>query len=378
MDNAATTKVYPEVVELISKVLSENYGNPSSIYKIGTQAGTIIKNSRESIAKILNCSAKEIYFTSCGTESINWAIKGAAAACKGGHIISTKIEHHAVLNTLRVLEKDGYEVTYLDAYENGIICPGDFQAAVRPDTILAAVMLANNEIGTIQPLREIAQITRARKIPLFTDAVQAVGHIPVDIAELGVDMLAFSGHKFGGPKGVGGLYIKTGTYVRNLLDGGGQERGKRGGTENTAGIAALAKALELSVEKMSDNQRVEKLRNRLIESILAIIPHSRLNGDRYMRLPGNVSVCFEFIEGESLLLLLDIAGICASTGSACSSVSLDVSHVLKNIGVPEEIAHGSLRLSLSYDTTDEDVDYVLEKLAENVLRLRQMSPLYKG
>ena len=381
MDNAATTKIYPETLDCFCNVLKNNYGNPSTLYKIGREAKRIVVSSREKIADILNCKPNEIYFTSGGTESINWAIKGAAYANqkKGKHIITTKFEHHATMTTLRSLEKEGFDVTYLDVYENGVVRLEDLENAIRDDTILISIMYVNNEIGTIQPIKEIAETAKKHKIIFFVDAVQAAGHIIVDLEELGVNMLAFSGHKFGAPKGVGGLYIKAGTVIKNLIDGGGQERKKRGGTEAVANIAALASALEISVGQLKDGhsvERVRKLRDRLIDSILTTIPDTVLNGDRDNRIYTNANISVKFIEGESLILLLDMAGIAASTGSACSTDSLDPSHVLLAIGLPHETAHGSLRFSLSFDTTDEDVDYVLEKLPPIVSKLREMSPLY--
>ncbi len=380
-DNAATTKTAPEVLEAMLPFFNEGYGNPSSLHQKGREAKSALTSAREKIAALLGAKPNEIYFTSCGSESDNWAIKGAAHANvnRGKHIISTKIEHHAVLHSLESLEKEGFEVTYLDVDSDGRVSPEAVAAAMRDDTVLVECMFANNEVGTIEPIKEIAAAVKAKnpKTLVFTDAVQAVGNIPVNVAELGVDMLALSGHKIHTPKGIGALYIKTGTRIRNLVDGGGQERGKRGGTENVPYIVGLSKALDMAVDGLPEMERVQKMRDRLIDGILSNIPHTRLNGPRDGRLPGNVNVSFEFIEGESLLLLLDMAGICASTGSACSSSSLEPSHVLLAIGVPVELAHGSLRLSISRDTTDEDVDYILEKLPGIVQRLRDMSPLYE-
>lgn len=379
-DNAATTKVEAEVAKLISEVMTENYGNPSSLYGIARDSKRIISEAREKIAQILHCKTNEIYFTSCGSESINWGIKGAAYRNrkKGRHIITSKIEHHAMLNALRFLEKEGFEVTYLDVYENGIVRTEDVASAIREDTILITVMYANNEIGTIQPIKEIALLAAEKNIVFFTDAVQAVGHIDINFSDLGVSMAAFSGHKFGAPKGIGGLYIKNGILLDNLIDGGGQERKKRGGTENTAYIAGLAKALELSAAKSDEAGRITKMRDYIIDRILSEIPYTRLNGDRNLRLPSNANISFEFIEGESLILLLDLAGICASTGSACSSDSLDPSHVLLAIGLPHEIAHGSLRLSIDSTNTYEEIDYMIEKVKDAVKKLRDMSPLYEN
>lgn len=381
-DNSATTPVYPEVLEAMMPAFGELYGNPSSLYSKGREAKRVIDASREKIASVLGCKPTEFFFTSCGTESDNWAIKGAARAnvSRGKHLITTKIEHHAVLHTMRALEKEGFEVTYVAPDSNGIITPESIVAALRPDTTLVAVMYANNEIGTIEPIREIATAVKEydRRIIVFTDAVQAIGNVKINLHELGVDMLSLSGHKIHAPKGIGGLYIRTGARVHTLVDGGGQERNRRGGTENVAYIAGLAKAIELADEHLSDIPRIEKMRDRLIKGIMEKIPYTRLNGSTEHRLAGNVNVAFEFIEGESMLLLLDRAGISSSTGSACSSNSLEPSHVLLSIGVPVEVAHGSLRLSLGRDNTEEDVDYILEVLPGVVQRLRDMSPIYPG
>lgn len=380
-DNAATTSTSGAVLEAMMPYLTEIYGNPSSLHQKGRIAKAAITEAREKIASLLNCKPNEIYFTASGSEADNWAIKGIAYAMKnrGRHIISTKIEHHAVLHALESLEKEGFEVTYLDTDSEGRVTPEQVAAAVRIDTILVEVMYANNEIGTIEPIREIAAAVKEKnpKTLVFTDAVQAVGAIDINIAELGVDMLALSGHKIHAPKGIGALYIRNGVRINNLIDGGGQERSRRGGTENVPYIVGLAKALEDAIGGLDEGKRVAAMRDRLIDAITAI-PHTRLNGPREGRLPGNVNVSFEFIEGESLLLLLDMAGICASTGSACSSSSLEPSHVLLTIGVPVEQAHGSLRLSISRDTTDADIDYILEKLPPIVERLRAMSPLYNA
>ncbi len=358
----------------------ELYGNPSSAYSIGAQAAEALAEARKTIASLLGAKSGEIYFTASGSEADNWAIKGAAQALreKGRHLITSKFEHHAVLHAMESLERDGFEVTYLDVNENGIVDPAALEKAIRPDTTLVAVMLANNEIGTIQPIAEIAEIAHRHKAVCFTDAVQAVGNIPVNVKDLGVDMLALSGHKIHAPKGIGVLYIKTGTRVRTLIDGGGQERGRRGGTENVAFAAALAKALSIAVERMEDNARVAALRDRLADGLLARIPYARINGDREKRLCGNLNISFEFVEGESLLLWLDKNGICASTGSACNSASLEPSHVLLSIGLPAEKAHGSLRFTLSHENTEEDVDYILDTLPGIVQRLRDMSPLYNS
>lgn len=376
-DNAATTSVSPEVLEVMMPFFTERYGNPSSLYSIGRENGRTVAEARAKIASLLGAKPSEIYFTASGSEADNWAIKGAAYASrkKGNHIITTVFEHHAVLHTVKALEKEGFEVTYLEVDHNGQISPEAFEAAIRPDTILAAVMYANNEIGSILPIKEMAQAAHKHGVLFFTDAVQAVGNIPVNVKELGVDMLSLSGHKIHAPKGIGALYIRNGLRINNLIDGGGQERGKRGGTENIAYIVGLARALEIAIEQLPDYERVAKLRDRLAEGIKKI-PHSHINGGMEHRLPGNINAAFEFIEGESLILLLDMAGICASTGSACSTASLEPSHVLLSIGLPVEIAHGSLRISLSHENTEEDVDYILEQLPKIVQRLRDMSPLY--
>lgn len=380
-DNAATTSTSKAVLDAMLPYFGEVYGNPSSLHQKGRDAKAAITAARERIAALIGAKPNEIYFTASGSEADNWGIKGIAHAHmgRGKHIISTKVEHHAVLHALEALEKDGFEVTYLDTDSDGRVTPEQVAAAVRQDTILVEVMFANNEIGTIEPIKEIAAAVKAKnpKTVVFTDAVQAVGAVDVNVAELGVDMLSMSGHKIHAPKGIGALYIRNGVRIHNLIDGGGQERSRRGGTENVAYIVGFAKALEDAIAGIGEGERVAKMRDRLISEITKI-PHTRLNGPREGRLPGNVNVSFEFIEGESLLLLLDMAGICASTGSACSSSSLEPSHVLLTIGVPVEQAHGSLRLSISRDTTDEDVDYILEKLPPIVERLRMMSPLYNA
>lgn len=381
-DNAATTSTSPEVLEVMLPFFGDGYGNPSSLHQKGREAKAAITTAREKIASLLGAKPSEIYFTASGSEADNWAIKGAAHAMqnRGKHIISTKIEHHAVLHSMESLEKEGFEVTYLGVDSDGKVSVDDVVAAMRDDTILVEVMFANNEVGTIEPIKEIAAAVKAKnpKCLVFTDAVQAAGAVPVNVADLGVDMLSMSGHKIHAPKGIGALYIRNGIRVANLIDGGGQERSKRGGTENVAYIVGLAKALEIAVGGLDEGKRVAAMRDRLIDGILSQIPHARLNGSRTDRLPGNVNISFEYIEGESLLLLLDMAGICASTGSACSSTSLEPSHVLLSIGVPVEQAHGSLRLTIGRDTTEEDVDYILEKLPPIVQRLRDMSPLYPG
>lgn len=377
-DNAATTPVSPEVFKAMEPFFTDIWGNPSSLHAKGAEAKEPFEAARAKIASLLGAEPNEIFFTSCGTESDNWAVKGAARANrkKGNHIISSSIEHHAVLNSLKALEKEGFEVTYIKPDSEGIIHPEDVEAAIRPETTLITVMLANNEIGTIQPVKQLAEAAHRHGIVFFTDAVQAVGNIPVNVKELGVDMLSLSGHKIHAPKGIGVLYIKRGTRVENLIDGGGQERRRRGGTENVAFAVGLAKALELAVEGLPDMERVRQMRERLIDGILGEIPYCRLNGSRENRLPGNVNISFKYIEGEGMLFLLDMEGICASTGSACSSESLEPSYVLLSIGLSHETAHGSLRLTVSHDNTDEDIDYILQVLPGVIKRLRDMSPLY--
>ena len=382
-DNAATTSVHPRVLAEMLPLMGEVCGNPSSLHQKGREAKGYIDTARERIAGALGCEAKEIYFTGCGSESDNWAIKGAVQnylernKTDKCHVITSKIEHHAVMHTCKALEKKGIDVTYVGVDENAMINPDDVVAAIREDTALVCIMMANNEVGTIEPIKEIAKKVKEAnpKIAVFTDAVQAVGHIPVNAHDLGVDMLAFSGHKFRAPKGVGGLYIKSGFVCKPLIEGGGQERGKRGGTENMPGIVGMGKAIEIAVEEMQDdNARLAMLRDDLITKLLAL-PYTRLTGHPTKRLPGTASFTFEYIEGESLLLMLDMMGICASTGSACSSKSLEPSHVLLAMGLPHEIAHGSLRLTLSHETTQADVDYIVECVTKVVNRLREISPL---
>ena len=376
-DNAATTQPRKEAIEEMMPYLTESWGNPSSIHSKGEEAKAALASYRERVASVLGCDAREIVFTSCGTEADNHAIRGVAYANsgKGKHIVTTKVEHPAVLNTCRALEKEGFRVTYLDVDGEGRVSPEKVDAAICEDTVLVSVMYANNEIGTIMPVREIAEVCHKRGVLFMTDAVQAVGTLPVNVRELGADLVAVSGHKIGAPKGIGLLYIKKGTKIKNLIEGGGQESSRRGGTENLPYIAAFAKALELAYEEAADNARIIKMRDRLIEELLKV-PRSRLNGSRTERLPGNVNISFECIEGESILLLMDMAGICCSTGSACSSNSLDPSHVLLAIGLPHEVAHGSVRITLSHGNTEEDVDYIIEKLTATVARLRAMSPLW--
>ena len=378
-DNAATTPVYPEVVSAMTPVFDVAWGNPSSLHSKGREAKALLDDARSRIAKALGCEAGEIYFTSCGTESDNWAIKGAAMRMKAKgrtHIVTSAIEHHAVLNTCAALERQGFTVTYVGVDEDGVVKLDELRAAVTDNTALVAIMYANNEVGTIEPIAEITEIAHAHGALMFTDAVQAVGAVDINLAELKVDMLALSGHKLHAPKGIGALFIRKGVAIPNLIDGGGQERRKRGGTENLPYIAGLAQALEIAQERLKDLPRVAKMRDRLIEA-LEKIPYAKLNGHRTNRLPGNVNIGFEFIEGESLLLWLDISGICASTGSACSSASLEASHVLLAMGVPHEKAHGSLRLSISHDNTDEEIDYIIETVPKVVERLRNMSPLWE-
>ncbi|MBQ7365044.1 MAG: cysteine desulfurase NifS [Clostridia bacterium] len=379
-DNAATTQVLPEVRDVMLPFFGDIYGNPSSAYSKGAEAAEPLKAARETIATLLGAKPNEIFFTASGSEADNWAIKGAAQSNvkKGRHIISSKFEHHAVLHALESLERDGFEVTYVDVNPSGVIDPADVEKAIRPDTTLIAIMMANNEIGTVQPIQEIAAIGKAHGITTFTDAVQAVGNMPVNVKELGVDMLAFSGHKIHAPKGIGVLYIRTGTRCRTLIDGGGQERGRRGGTENVAFCVALAKALEIATARLPQLARVKAMRDRLMNTLLDKIPYSRVNGDITARLAGNLNMTFECVEGESLLMWLDASGICASTGSACNSASLEPSHVLLSIGVPVEHAHGSLRFSLSHENTEEDVDHIIATLPTIVQRLRDMSPLYNS
>ena len=380
VDNSATTPISKEVLDAMMPWLTEGYGNASSIYSKGREAGWALKGAREQIASILGAQPNEIYFTSGGSESDNWAIKGAAATmAKRGkkHIITTAFEHHAVLHTCAALEKQGFEVTYVPVHENGIVRVEDIEAAIRPDTGLVTVMYANNEIGTIQPIKEIGALCRERKIWFHTDAAQAFGHVPINVEEQNIDMLSISGHKIHAQKGVGLLYIKKGVVLPNLIEGGAQERGKRAGTENVAGIVGLAKAMEIASQNIEERgARTKVLRDKLIDNILKI-DRTRLNGDREKRLPGNVNISIEGIEGESLLLSLDMYGICASSGSACTSGSLDPSHVLLAIGLCHEVAHGSLRISLSDENTMEEVDRILEVLPGIVERLRSMSPLWE-
>lgn len=379
-DNAATTKMSKTAIDAMLPYMENVFGNPSSLYTIGQEAAEAVYNAREKIANNLGCAVNEIYFTSGGSEADNQAIRSAAeigAKRNKKHIISTTFEHHAVLHTLKKLEKEGFEVTLLDVHENGLVTPEQVEEAIRPDTCLVTIMYANNEIGTIQPIQEIGAVCREKKVTFHTDAVQAAGHLPINVKDENIDMLSLSAHKFHGPKGVGALYVRKGVYISNLIEGGAQERGKRGGTENVPGMVGTAAALDEAVVNLEENNaRLIKLRDRLIEGLLEI-PHSILNGDREKRLPGNVNICFEGIEGESLLLLLDSKGISASSGSACTSGSLDPSHVLLAIGRPHEIAHGSLRLSLSDENTEEQIEYIISEVPKVVEYLRSISPVWR-
>ncbi len=379
LDNAATTQTYPEVLDAMLPFFTEHYGNPSSIYSFAGEAGKAVDEARRTIASAIGADASEIYFTGGGSESDNWALKATAEAyaSKGKHIITSKIEHHAILHTCEWLAKYGIEVTYLDVDENGLVSPEALKAAIRPDTILVSIMTANNEIGTIEPVAELGRIAHEAGALFHTDAVQAFGHIPINVDEMNIDMLSASGHKFNGPKGIGFMYIRKGVKIRSFIHGGSQERSRRAGTHNVPGIVGMAKAASLAVEQMNERMAYEtKLRDHLIERVLNEIPYVRLNGHRTNRLPNNANFCFRFIEGESMLILLDQNGICGSSGSACTSGSLDPSHVLLAIGLPHEIAHGSLRLTLSEKTTMEDIDFTVDKLKEIIERLRSMSPLY--
>lgn len=380
LDNAATTRTAPEVVDAMLPYFTENYGNPSSIYGFASANKEVIAEQREKIADVLGAKANEIYFTAGGTESDNWALTATAEAygTKGKHIITSRIEHHAVLHTCAYLEKRGYEVTYLDVDENGLVDPRKVEEAIRPDTILISIMAANNEIGTIQPIREIGEIAHAHGILFHTDAVQAFAQIPINVDECHIDMLSASGHKLNGPKGIGFLYIRKGVKIRSFIHGGAQERKRRAGTENVPGIVGFGKAVELAAATMEERAAKEtELRDYAISRIEKEIPYCRLNGDRVKRLPNNINFSFRFIEGESMLIKLDFKGICASSGSACTSGSLDPSHVLLAIGLPHEIAHGSLRMTLGADTTKEEIDYTVDCLKEIVEEIRSMSPLYE-
>ena len=380
LDNAATTKTKPEVVEAMLPYFTEKFGNPSSVYGFASQNKEAVTEAREQIAKALNASTQDVYFTAGGSEADNWALKAAMEAYKdkGNHLITTKIEHHAILHTCEYLEKQGCEVTYLDVDENGVVDLEQLKKSIKPTTVLISVMYANNEIGTVQPIKEIGQIAKEHGVLFHTDAVQAFGQLPIDVVAENIDMLSASGHKLNGPKGIGFLYIKKGLKLRSLIHGGGQERKRRAGTENVPGIVGFGKAVELAVAGMEDKIKKEtELRDYMIERVLAEIPYVRLNGHRTLRLPNNANFSFQFIEGESLLIMLDMKGICASSGSACTSGSLDPSHVLLAIGLPHEIAHGSLRLTLSEETTKEEIEFTIEQLKSIVANLRNMSPLYE-
>lgn len=380
MDNAATTRTLPEAVEAMLPYFSEAYGNASSIYHLGAESKKAILKAREIIAGSLGAEMQDIYFTAGGSESDNWALIATAEALaeKGRHIITTKIEHHAILHTCKYLEKRGFQITYLDVDENGRVSVEAVEKAIRPDTILISVMFANNEIGTIQPIAEIGALAKAKGILFHTDAVQAYGHVPIDVNECHIDMLSAGGHKFGGPKGIGFLYIRRGIKIRSFIHGGAQERSRRAGTENVPGIVGMATAVKISLEQMEERRdKVTKMRDYLIERLEKEVPYCRLNGDREHRLPNNVNFSFRFVEGEAMLIMLDMKGICASSGSACTSGSLDPSHVLLAIGLPHEEAHGSLRLTLSHENTMEELDFVVEAVKEIVSKLRNMSPLYE-
>ena len=379
LDNAATTATRPQVLEAMLPYFGEYYGNAASIYRFAGKSTKAVDEARRTVADALGAKKGEIYFTGGGSESDNWALKATAFAKKekGKHIITSKIEHHAILHTCQFLEQNGFEVTYLDVDENGLVQPEKLEQAIREDTILVSIMFANNEIGTIQPIAELARIAHKHGALFHTDAVQAFCHVPIDVNELEIDMLSASGHKFGGPKGVGIMYMRDTVKIGSFIHGGAQERGKRAGTHNTPGIVGFAKAVELATANMEERARKEtELRDYLIDGILAKVPYTRLNGHRTKRLSNNANFSFRFIEGESLLILLDQHGICGSSGSACTSGSLDPSHVLLAIGLPHEIAHGSLRLTLSAETTREEIDYTIETVAKIVERLRSMSPLY--
>lgn len=380
LDNAATTKTSQEVVDAMLPYFTENYGNASSIYEVGQRSKEAITTAREDIAKVLGAKTEEIYFTAGGSEADNWALKAAfeAYSKKGNHIITTKIEHHAILHTCEYLEKKGAEITYLDVDENGLVNLDELQKAIRPETILISIMFANNEIGTIEPVKEIGMIAKEHGVLFHTDAVQAFGQVPIDVGEMNIDMLSSSAHKINGPKGIGFLYIRKGVKIRSFVHGGAQERKRRAGTENVPGIVGYGVAAKRAAETMEVRTAKEReLRDYFIDRVLKEIPYVKLNGDPVKRLPNNINLSFRFVEGESLLIMLDMKGIAASSGSACTSGSLDPSHVLLAIGLPHEIAHGSLRLTLGEDTTKEDLDYTLEQLKEIIGKLRDLSPLYE-
>ena len=380
LDNAATTKTRPEVVEAMLPYFTESYGNPSSVYTFSAKSKEAVTKAREIIADSLGVKSNEIYFTAGGSEAGNWALVAAAEAyeAKGKHIITSKIEHHAILHTCEYLEKRGYEVTYLDVDENGVVKLDELKKAIRPDTILISIMFANNEIGTIEPIKEIGAIAKEHGILFHTDAVQAYGHVPISADEYNIDMLSASGHKINGPKGIGFLYIRKGVKIRSFIHGGAQERRRRAGTENVPGIVGFGKAVQLAMDEMEERTKKEvEMREYLMEKVLREVPFTRINGSRTSRLPNNINFAFQFIEGESLLIKLDMAGICGSSGSACTSGSLDPSHVLLAIGLPHEIAHGSLRLTLSEENTMEEMDITADKIKEIVAYLRELSPLYE-
>ncbi|MEG1430217.1 MAG: cysteine desulfurase NifS [Oscillospiraceae bacterium] len=377
-DNAATTRLSDAALSAMMPYLKNSYGNPSSLYSFGQEAHDAVENARGQMARVLNAQPGEVFFTSCGTESDNWALRGIAETLgkKGKHIIVSSIEHHAILHTAQYLKGQGFRVTYLPVTDKGVVTPEALENAMEADTILVSVMLANNEVGTLQPIRELAEIAHKHGAKFHTDAVQAVGHIPVDVQALGVDLLSLSGHKFGGPRGVGALYVKQGTPLAPFILGGGQEKGRRSGTENVAGVAGMAAALTEAVAKMpAESRRLIALRDRLIAGLLEI-PRSRATGDPVNRLPGHASMIFECVEGESMVLRLDAEGVCCSSGSACSSASLEPSHVLLAIGLPHEIAHGSLRLTLGEDTTEQDIDHLLDVIPRVVATLRELSPIW--
>lgn len=380
LDNAATTRVAPEVFESMRPYFEEQYGNPASSYMFSGKIAGQVDEARDQIAQFIGAKKDEIFFTSGGSESDNWALKGIADAYKnkGNHIITTKIEHHAILNTAEFVEKHGCEVTYLDVDENGLVSPKDLEAAIRPETILVSIMFANNEIGTIEPIAELAKVAHDHGVLFHTDAVQAFGHLPINVEEMGIDMLSASAHKFNGPKGIGIFYMKKGVRISPLIHGGSQEKGRRAGTTNVPSIIGTAKAVELAAKKMEERTKYESsLRDYLIDRVMDEIPYTKLNGDREKRLSNNTNFSFRFVEGESLLIMLDQKGIEVSSGSACTSGALDPSHVLLAIGLPHEIAHGSIRFTLSDETTKDDIDYTVDALKEIVGRLRAMSPLYE-
>ena len=380
LDHAATTATRPEVVEAMLPYFTEHFGNPSSVYSFAAANKNVITKARETIAKSLGAKTEDIYFTAGGSEADNWALKATAEAYKdkGNHIITTKIEHHAILHTAEYLANNGFEVTYLDVDENGLVRIEDLEAAIRPETILISIMFANNEIGTIEPIKEIGELAKKHNILFHTDAVQAYCQVPINVDEYGIDMLSASAHKLNGPKGIGFLYIRKGLKLRSYVHGGGQERKRRAGTENVPAIVGFAKAVELAIESLEERtSRERELRDYLIGRILSEVPYTRLNGDPLKRLPNNSNISFQFIEGESLLIMLDMKGICGSSGSACTSGSLDPSHVLLAIGLPHEIAHGSLRLTLGEENTKEEIDFVVDSIKGIVTKLRNMSPLYE-